>query len=165
MSEDLNKQRLIVKKLVRAEFKHAWEFRIEFDNQPKDFDIFVKEITYGPTEISTEPENVGSRVITWPVRAEPVSLSMTVRDYIDERIGKWFDQLAGKVVNSDGTVNLPYGDGGYVLKCRRYSLIENEDGSPSDEWEMYPTKRGDVTESIEEPGFLEYPVSFIQFRS
>lgn len=165
MAEDFNKMRLMVKRLVGTDFKQAWEFKLEIEGQPEDLDIFVKDITFGPTEIANDPVKVGGRTLTYPTGAEPVSLSMTVRDHRDERIANFFDDWAAKVVNDDGTLNLPYGDDGYVKKVKRYAL--NEDGTDDlrNTWEMFTVQRGDVTESREEGNFFEFPMTFIQFRS
>ena len=95
---------------------------------------------------------------------------MTMRDHEDERIYNWFNAWAGTVANGDGTVNLPKApdNKGYLRKWRRYQLIKDAKGFKEDmtrEWEVYPTQLGDVTESREEQGFLEFPIQFIQFRS
>jgi len=81
MSEDFNMLRLKVHTLVGTDFKQAWAFKLDIDGQPADMDIYVKDITFGPTEIANDP--VKSRwqnyLRSQPV-AEPVSLSMTVRE-------------------------------------------------------------------------------------
>lgn len=162
MAEDFNKLRLSVKKLVRTPFKHSWEFRLEIAGQPIDFDLYVKDITYGPTEIETDPVKIGGRILTFPTSAQPVTLSMTVRESKDGKMGKFFDNWAGGVINSNGTVNLP---GSYVRKIKRYAIKADGTEALMDTWFMYPQQRGDVTESREEGGFLEFPMTFIQFRS
>lgn len=155
----------MVRRLVRTEFKFSWQFKIEIEGQPSDLDIYVKDITYGPTEISNEAIKVGSRALTFPTQAQPVSLSMTVRDNIDERVSKFFDSLASQTVNPDGTVNLPFGANGYVKKVTRYNLQEDGTEKLMDTWHMFAVQRGDVTESREDANFLEFPITFIQFRS
>ena len=166
MSEDFNRLRLKVHTLVGTDFKQAWAFKLDIDGQPADMDIYVKDITFGPTEIANDPVKVGGKTLTFPTGAEPVSLSMTVRDHRDERVAKFFDDWATEVVNADGTVNLPGIDGsGYVRKAKRYAL--NEDGTEDlrNTWGIFPVQRGDVTESREDGMFLEFPMTFIQFRS
>ncbi len=162
--EDFNARKMLVKRLVAMDLKQSWQFRLEIDEQPADFDLFVKDITYGPTELENEPLKVGGRTLTYPVGVAPVRLSMTVREHQDERVSKWFDEWVKKVINADGTFNLPYGENGYVKKVKRYTIDKNDSEALSDTWEMYPVQRGDVTENRDEAGFLEFPITFIQFR-
>lgn len=167
--EDFNQHKLLVQKLVKTAFQHNWQYRVEIEKQPNDFDIFVKDISYGPTEIGTEALSIGANRLTYPNSVEPVGISMTMRDHEDERIYNWFNEWAGTVANGDGTVNLPkHAQNGYLRKWRRYQLQKASKGFKEDmtrEWEVYPTQLGDITESRDDQGFLEFPIQFIQFRS
>jgi hypothetical protein len=166
MKEDFNKMRTIARQLVKTDFKHPWQFKLTIKDAPEDLDFYVKDISYGPTQIENDALKVGAKTLTYPSGAAPVTLSMTVRDNEDERVSKWFDEWAGLVVNTDGTVNLPYGDNGYVKDVTRYHIDADGTESERDSWEMYPVQRGDVTESRDATGtFLEFAVTFIQFRS
>lgn len=166
MQEDFNKLRSMAHQLVQTRFKHVWQFKLVIDGAPSDFDIYVKDISYGPTEIENDGVKVGGRVLTYPTGAQPVSLSMTVRDNEDERVSKWFDAWALKVAKSDGTMGLPYSSDGYVKKVKRYFVDADGTEEERDTWEMFPVQRGDVTETREGTGsFLEFAITFIQFRS
>jgi len=166
MQEDFNILKTMARRLVKEKFKHVWQFRLDIEDAPTDLDIYVKDVTYGPTEIENNPMKAGGRVLTFPSGAQPVSLSMTVRDNEDERVSKWFDEWAAKVVMEDGTFGLPYGADGYVKKVRRYFADADGSEEERDMWEMFPVQRGDVTETREGSGnFLEFPITFIQFRS
>ena len=154
----------IVKKMVHTHFREPWQFRIEVDGYPthQDFDIYVREITYGPTEIETEQEKVGIGVLTYPSGAMPVTVSMIMRDNEERWVSDWFNELVKKVVNDDGTVNLPHD---YCVRMRRFSLRHGAGDKQTDEWLVYPTQLGDVTESKDGEGVLEFPITFVQFRS
>lgn len=167
MKEDFNKMRSMAHKLVTTNFKYSWQFRLEIEGAPSDLDIYVKDISYGPTQIENDAIKIGAKILTYPTTSQPVTLSMTVRDNEDERISKWFDDWAGSVINEDGTVNLPFGDSGYVKNVTRYFIdADGESENEMDQWGMYPVQRGDVTESRDATGtFLEFAVTFIQFRS
>jgi hypothetical protein len=163
--EDFNKLRLIAKSLVETHFREPWQFRVEIDEYPyskDDFDLYVKEISYGPIEIETDQEEVGIQTLTYPCGTAPVTISMTMRDHEDRRVSKWFGSLVGKVVNPDGTVNLPID---YCVNFTRYSLLHDNSEPETDKWHVYPTQLGDVTESKDGEGMLEFPITFIQFRS
>lgn len=157
--EDFNKLRLISKALVKTMFKEGWQFQMRIQGAPKDFDIYVKDMTFGPIEIETEPVKAGMQTLTFPSGTGPVGVAMTMRDHQDQRIYKWFEKWAGAMVNEDGTVNLPKD---YLRKCERIALISEK---VIDTWFMFPTRMGDINESVETPGFLEVPVSLLQFRS
>ena len=180
MAEDFNGISLIsrlrdtARNLVDTHFQHGFDWRIEIDGAPKDFELYAKDFTYCPIEVMTETMNVGIQQLTWPNSAGPVGVSMTMRDHEDRRIYNWFARLvageeirdaAGNITgnrgmfNKDGTVNLP---AEYVFDVRRYSRGKEE---PTDVWRMYPTKIGDITESVDQQGFLEFPITFMQFRS
>ena len=166
MAEDFNKLRLTTRKMVKTPYKQGWQFRIEIEGEPIDFDIYVKEASHGPTEVNTEEDQYGGQTLTWPTGSAPVELALTLRDHEDERVAKWFDAWSAKVVFADGTVGLPYGSDGYVKKVKRYSLVDDGRREELREtWEMYPIKRGDVTESREDAKHLEFTAVFRQFRS
>ena len=157
--------KIIARRLRETHFREPWQFRVSVEGYPHeddDFDLYVKEISYGPTEIETEPEQVGMKIMTFPSSAQPVTIAMTMRDHQDRRVSKWFDERVGKIVNDDGTVNLPTD---YLLKMRRFSLIEDGSEVETDVWEVLPTQLGDVTESKDGEGTLEFPITFIQFCS
>lgn len=156
--------RLIAKQAVKKKFRKSWQFKFEIPDAPPDFDFYVKDVSYGPIEIETEPEKVGvsTHTITWPVGSGPVELSMTMRDNEDERIKKWFEGLAAEVVHPDGTVGL---SSDYCFDVNRYTVLQTGDEVLTDTWKMYPTQLGDVTESRDEPGFCEFPITFVQFVS
>jgi len=163
MTEDFNKLRAVALRMLHTPYRHPWQFRVEPDGYPHDdFDLYVKEITYGPTEIETEQEKAGVQAMTYPTGVMPVSISMTVRDHEDRRVSKWFAGRVALMVNADGTVNLPID---YVLKLRRFSLLHDGGEEETDAWEVIPTQLGDVTESKDGEGLLEFPITFIQFRS
>lgn len=163
MAEDFAALRTMLRKIVQKDFRQAWQFKIEVDGQPSDFDLFVKDVTFGPKEVTTEAAEYGGQVVTWPKGMAPVELSMTMRDDENETVAKWFDEWASKVVNPDGTVNL---QGEYVRKVRRYHVfMDLRSQELRDTWTMYPVRRGDVVESYENGGHLEFQATFVQFRT
>lgn len=150
-------------KLVKKAFRQSWQFKLKIDGEPTDFELYVKDITYGPTEVSTEPEQYGGQSFVWPTGLVGVELSMTLRDDENETVAKWIDSWASKVVNLDGTVNLV---GEYAKKVERYSVaMDSAAETLMNTWYMYPIRRGDMTESYEEGGHLEFQATFAQFRT
>lgn len=165
MAEDFNSMRSMTRRLVKTEFRQKWQWKIKFDQGPQDFELYVKDITFGPTEITSEAVKVGAMTLTYVEGASPCTISLTMREHTDKRISKWFDDWAGKAVNTNGTVGLPYGSNGYVRKVKLYFVNENGTEELDDEWEVIPGQRGDVTLSYEDPGHMEFPVTFTQFCS
>ena len=163
MPHDLNKRRAIASLMVKTHFREPWQWRLEVDGYPyDDFDLFVREVAYGPIEIETEQVKAGVTTLTFPSGAQPVTVSMTVRDHVDQRVSNWFSQRVAKMVNSDGTVNLPVD---YLLKIRRFAIDHENKETRKEVWEVLPTQMGDITESKDGEGLLEFPITFIQFRS
>lgn len=156
--------RLVAKEAVHKEFRQSWQFKFEIPEAPADFDFYVKDVSYGPTEVQTDPEKIGvtTLTITWPTGSGPVELSMTMRDHEDGRIKKWFEGLVAKILFDDGTVGLP---SDYCIDIQRFTVLQTGAEVLTDTWTMYPTQLGDVTESREDPGFCEFPITFVQFKS
>lgn len=165
VAEDFNKLRLITRKLVKTDFQKEWLFRLEIEEEPADFDLYVKDISYSPLEITTDDDTYGGVTMTWPSGRVPAKITVTMRDDADKRISKFVDAWCEKVAHSDGTVGLPYGVDGYVRKVRVYQQRGDGAETLSGEWEMYAQSRGDISQSRENGGFLEFPVSFIQFST
>ena len=60
MPHDLNKRRAIASLMVKTHFREPWQWRLEVDGYPHDdFDLFVREVAYGPIEIETEQVKAG----------------------------------------------------------------------------------------------------------
>lgn len=169
MAKDLNKQRMMVKRLVGTNFQKAWQFRLEIEKQPLDFDLFVKDVTYGPIEIEYEPMLVGVNQLQLPTGVQPVSISMTVRDHDDERIHKWFAEWSALVAPGDGTVNPPmHPEFGWLREWKKHSLVRDSVGFSevlSETYVVAPVQLGDVTQAYSEHGFKEFPITVIQYRS
>ena len=123
-TEDFNKLRLLTKTLVKTDFQKDWLFRLAIDGEPSEFDLFVKDISYGVFETATDEEQYGSASIAWPTANQTMKITMTVRDHIDGRVQAFLKAWNGKVVHSDGTVGLPYGPDGYVRNVKIYNLTE-----------------------------------------
>lgn len=162
MAEDFNKLRMTTRLLVSTEFQKQWQFRLEVDGAPKDFDLYVKDIAYGPVDVKTDEDSYGGVVMTWPLGLAPVRLSVTVRDNRDERIAHFFDEWVGKVALPDGTVGIP---AEYLRKVRKYIVHDDSSETLSATWTMYPLTRGDISQSRETGDFLEFPVVFMQFAT
>lgn len=178
LADDFKKRRMIAKGCVRTHFAEPWQFRVEVDGEDdkartmfkKDaahhslFDYLAKNVSFGPTEIATEPVEAGANVFTFPKTSQPVVITMTVRDTADRDLYNWFTAWAGKVVNDDGTFNLPYD---YTRILTIYSYRDDDGGSENALWSglVYPAKMGDIEMSVDGEGFTEFPITFQQFSS
>lgn len=177
MAVNLNKARLdVLNKAIHKHYQHSWQWRLAIAGAPDDLDFYVKDISYGPIEIETNQKSVGAGVITLPTRAQPVTVSMTVRDDQDERVFQWMADWAALVVNGSGhsqknyrsTLNVPQN---YLRTVTRYQLLMGpgytltERKSPGREWEVFPTQVGDITESRDDQGMLEFPITLMQMLS
>ena len=164
-TEDFNKLRLLTKPLVKTDFQKDWLFRLAIDGEPSEFDLFVKDISYGVFETATDEEQYGSASIAWPTANQTMKITMTVRDHIDGRVQAFLKAWNGKVVHSDGTVGLPYGPDGYVRNVKIYNLTEAGGESLTCSYEMYPIQCGEVARSREKGEFMEFTATFVQFST
>lgn len=169
MSEDFDTLRRLVAKMIRTNYRHGWQFRIELLPPtslavalPEDFDIYVKDVTYDPIEIETEVEKIGGHTFTWPIAVSPTTITMTVRDNVDQRIYKWFQKLTANIIATDGTVkNVDQ----IEMELTKYVLTANGEDGESETWWVIPTKLGEITESRAECGDIEFPIVFVQNRT
>ena len=163
--ENFSTLRQLVKKLVLTDFQKDWLFSVSIDGAPDDLDMYVKDISYKPIGIGTESDNIGSIVYSYPKNFEEIQVSMTVGDNSDGRIYKWLKQWMLKVVHTDGTVGLPYGEDGYVKNVTINNLTEDGKITNSETFEMYPITVGDFNRSRENGKFMEFPVTFQAFTN
>lgn len=162
MAEDFKKLRRTVRKLVAMDFQKQWQFRLELPEEPTDFDLFVKDISFGTHEAITEEDTCGGVSMCWPTGVELVKLTATMRDDSKGTVSTFIDNWIRKAVHADGTVGLPFGLDGYVKTVKRYIVTDTSE-ILAEEWEMYPKTRGDVSQSRESGEFLEFPVVFVMF--
>lgn len=178
-NQNLNAARYgVFERLQSTAFQQQWQWVLEIKQKPgareispmpNNFAIFVKDISYGAIEIDTEAKNVGGGVLTLPTRAQPVAMSMTIRDNQEGVMFDYFQTWAGQVVSDNGTVSVAQE---YLRTCSRYQLVETSGGqlqkkdSPGRSWDMFPTVVGDISETIEDrTGLLEFPVTCMQSYS
>jgi len=172
MAEDFDALRRLVAKMTKTDYRHGWQFRVEISapksfgdakgKSPEDLDIYIKDITYDPIEIETETEKIGGHTFTWPVSVSPTTITMTMRDNVDQRVRKWFEAFTANIIDTDGTVkNLDQVE----MKFTKYVLKpDGTDGDP-ETWWVIPTKLGEITESRDECGNIEFPLVFVQTRT
>lgn len=159
----LSRLRRMSHQLVQTPFQQGWQYRVEIAGAPSDFDIYVKDITYGAYTIEFEAKQIGSMEIQNPTHKTAGLVTLTVRDHQDGRVEKFFTKAADKVVNRDGTVNLPRQ---YLLTMRLYLLMEDGSESLSKEWEVAPAECGEITRSRSSLNeFVSFPISFQKYRS
>lgn len=159
----LSRQRRTSQQLVRTPFQQGWQYRVEVDGMPPDFDIYVKDITYGAFTIEYEAKEIGTQSIHHPTHKTAGLVTLTVRDHTDGRVEKFFTKAASKVVNSDGTVNLPHE---YLLTMKLYYLQEDGGETLAHQWEASPAECGEITKSRSSLNeFVSFPISFQKYRA
>lgn len=163
--EDFNKLRQINKKLVQTEFVQEWNFRLEIEGQPTDFDLYVKDLSYSGFELGTDEEKYGIATYTWPTADQPLRISFTARDNYDLRVASYIHSWAGEVVNNNGTVGVPFGPFGYARKVRIYHVKTSGEEVPLYQNMSYPIQYGECTRSHENPQFMEMPVTMVLFST
>lgn len=158
----LDTMRRTVKQLMQTPFQQGWQFRVEIDGAPKDFDLYVRDVTYGPLTIEYETKQIGSVSINSPINRTAHEISLTLRDHEDGRIQKFLDGMADKVANKDGTVNL---SSAYLVKMRMYRLLSSGTEVLESEWQVSVGGYEIARSRAELNQFISYPVTFQSFRS
>jgi len=166
--------------LKETPFMEQWQWRVEiippkgietyglFERKNtsgiSDFDLLAKGVDYDPITIESEPVKAGAITFNFPTVSGSVAINLTMRDAIDQSTGqprfyKFFEKLAGLVINEDGTVNLSTD---YLFSLKLVSLFNNSD---IEDYKVFASKLGNITASVDGPGLVEYPATFMQFRS
>lgn len=159
---NLATMRQLSNKLVRTKFAEPWQFRVEIEGAPADWDLFCKEVVQTPIELETDQKRIGAHYLSFLNGAQPVGLSLTMRDDDDGQIYNWFEDWVAKVVYPDGTWGLP---ADYLRTCKIYK--RKHDGSEylRQELRVQPLTLGELTETVElGSGFLEFPITMVEFR-
>ncbi|MBQ7609111.1 MAG: hypothetical protein IJU76_14270 [Desulfovibrionaceae bacterium] len=161
--EDFNRLRLLNHQLVHTDFAKEWNFSVSIAGAPADMDFYVKDVTYGFLDTNIDEEQYGSATVPWPQGRNPYKITMNMRDNEDARVQRFFIEWFGLIFpNDDGTVGLPYGDGGYMRKVSIMNLdIEGTETTIVPALDCYPTQVGDISRSRENAAFFEFPVSLV----
>jgi len=156
-------RRAAYRKHREQKYMEGWQFKVVVPSSAIDFDLFAKDISYGAVEITTTEKRVGGNVMTSPESAAPVILGVTIRDNERGDFATWFDEQAGKIFNSNGTKNLSHT---YEFAIEIHTLLKDGSTELRESWVVFPTLRGDRTESVDELGaYVSYPISFTQSDS
>lgn len=162
-NEDFAARRSVVRRMIETPFRHPFEFVLEIDGQPPNFDVYIKDLSYGPIEIETGQVKVGGITINVTEGTGLVTLSMTTRDDKKGTIRNWFAKWASAVYNSDGTWNLPVK---YLREARKYELDKSRRGRLAETWKLMPTQLGDIEETTDGGASLfTFPLTMMQYRS
>ncbi|EFH6446002.1 phage tail protein [Escherichia coli] len=138
-------------------FAQGWQFSVEVDGL-EGADFFAKDITYHDYSVEYEPTKIGGGTIQQPVGREPGQITMMVRDTVDGIVMDWFKMAKNRVVNSNGTVNLP---GDYLLNIRIYRLLAAGVTKLENEMTVFPVTVGDVTYARDQvTEFKSFPMTF-----
>lgn len=158
----MTKAKFYVKRLVETPFQQGWQWMIEVDDGPENFEIYVKDIEYGGGSIDADVTNVGAGSFGKPMSSNAGEVTMTVRDHIDGRVKAWFKKQLAKVKNPDGTVNLPKD---YVFNIKVYSVTHDGEKILNDTMRVFAVKRS-VSLSYESSAeFVSYPIILQKFST
>ncbi|MCP4752653.1 MAG: hypothetical protein GY866_17340 [Proteobacteria bacterium] len=152
-----------VEELVSTPKQPAWEFAIEIETAPDEFDTLAKDLSYEPITINVEERNYGAQQVATPVNQERVVLTVTLRGDKNKKLYNWCKKLAAKIVHSDGTFGIP---SEYVVRVRIYSSTNKDDDPDPDEFHMIFTNVGAINpDRAANSDYLEFPVTFSQYKT
>lgn len=143
-------------------FAQGWQFSVEIDGL-YGADFFAKDITYHDYSVEYEPVKIGGGTIQQPVGREPGQITMMVRDTVDGIVMDWFKEAKARVVNPDGTVNIP---NSYLMNIRIYRILTAGVTALETELTVFPVTVGDVTYSRDQvTEFKSFPMTFAVFST
>lgn len=158
--QNISKQYL--KKMIDTPFKQGWQWVLEADDTPPDFDIYVRDIDLGLGSIDVDVTNIGSGSISKPTSSQAGEITMTVRDHIDGRIERWFAAQLGKVKNHDGTVNLPKD---YVFEIRLKSVDFNGKKHPWKKYRVWAVSNSTTLNYSAVGEYISYTITLQKFST
>lgn len=163
VSPYMQKSKQIIQKMMTTPFLQGWQWMIEIESGPTEFDIFVKDIDFGAGSIDYETFQIGNGAYSIPTFSDCSEVVMTVRDTPDLVVAKWFDEQLAKVKNKDGTFNLP---GTYVFTITVFILDDNLNKTELAKMQVSASKKGNYTLSREGVNeFISYPLTFQKFST
>lgn len=151
------------RQFMSTPFLQGWQWCIEADGAPFDFDIYVKDIDFGAGSIDADVFQIGAGSISLPTFSSAGEVSMTVRDHEDLRVSKWFDRQLAKVKNVNGTVNLP---SQYVFTIKVFTINEYGTKRLLSSMQVFAIKKGNYSLTREGANtFLSVPLTFQKFMT
>ena len=151
-----------IKKLVDTPFRQGWQWVVEADHTPPDFDIYIKDLDLGLGSVDADTQAIGSGAIAKPTTASAGEITMTIRDHQDGRVLKWFRDRLGQVRNQDGTVNLPVD---YVFEIRVKMVDENGNISPWKKYRVFATGISTTLNYESQSEFINYSITLQKWSS
>jgi len=159
---NLSAMKALSKRMVHTHFREGWQYRVEIEGAPADWDLYCKDVSFTPIELEAAEQRVGAHYLNYLNGIRPVAVSMTLRDNQDGRIVDWFEDWTSKVVAPSGTWSLP---ADYLRTLRLFRLDYNGGATLYKELRVQPQMCGELTESVEPGGgLLEFPVTVQEFR-
>lgn len=157
----------IAAKLMQTKFQQGWQWVVEFSgkgvNPPPDFEIYAKSIEHGGFTIEYEEKQIGANQINSPLYKTVGEITLMIRDREDGVCEKFFEALAKRVVNNDGTVNLP---AEYLFTMKMYRLMDNDSRVLDKTWTVSMGEYGGFTRTTEEVNsFVTFPAVFKKYQA
>lgn len=155
-------QKAVLQNVMRQNFLQGWQWSVAAEGLA-NIDVFCKDITYHSTEIETETKQIGSVEFNSPIYKVAGAISMTLKSNQNRVIENWFDALAKKAVNPDGTVNLTRS---CAISITVHTLLEDGGSIPAESFYVFAKARGETTLSREDVGvYYTTPVTFVKVTS
>lgn len=171
MSYTRQRLKTLYKKVAETPFQQGWEFRAEITIPSEnvnsgiaipDLSIYMKSFTHGGYTIDYESKRIGTAHINTPTSKSAGSVSCMVRDNRNGDVEAFFRKLQN-VVNSDGTVNLPYQ---YLFKIAFFRPNDSGEDVLHHEWTVSAESMGEFARSYEQVSeYTSFEMSFKKYRS
>lgn len=159
--------RSVAAKLMQTKFQQGWQWVVEFSGKgvssPPDFEIYAKSIEHGGATIEYEEKQIGANQINSPIYKSVGEITLIIRDREDGVCEKFFETLANRVVNKDGTVNLP---ADYLFTMKMYRIMDDDSRVLDKTWTVSMGSYGGFVRSVEEvSSFVTFTATFKKYQA
>lgn len=149
-------------KMMKTPFRQGWQWIIEADDAPEEFEIYAKDVSLGLGSIDPLILKIGGGSIAIADTSSVGEITLTVRDHQDGRVEKWFSRKLGSVKNKDGTVNLPKD---YIFELRLYLVSESGVKELWRSYKVWAAKNNIDLGYEKKDEFMAYSLTFQKFKS
>lgn len=139
-------QKQIALQTADIDFRMDHMFRVEIDNQPKNLELFVKDVAYGKGTIESDSILVGSGEFNRPSKRTAGSVTVTFLDNEKGEISQFIESLQDKIFNKDGSGNVPID---YLFNIRVYRILNDASEYLEFEKEVYCEENNDYKSSVD----------------
>jgi hypothetical protein len=159
----LQMRRKIALARMKINFQVDCMYEVEIEGQPDNLPLFVHDVSYGKGTIESDVINIRTGDINMPGKHTAGSVTVVFNDDQDGKASDFISSLQSRILNTDGTQNLPID---YLFKLKVYRLKNDGTKRLDRSWNVYVEENNDYSgnnSSVSELG--TFTVTFKKYKS